>query len=141
MRPGGKVNLIAVVILGAVAYGIWWIITFSGIYLDNLDVKEAVAGAFNESNRKDDDKLAAAIFSKCNLSSLGTHEDDDGWDNVKTMGGLGLKNENVTIVRDEVANRISITVEYQRKVELKPFSKVRVVNFRVAKEGTIPAMN
>ena len=38
MRPIGKTNLIAIVVIGAVAYGIWRIFTFSGVYLDNLNV-------------------------------------------------------------------------------------------------------
>ena len=140
MRPSGKVNLIAVVILGAIAYGIWWVITFSGIYLDNIDVKDAVEGAFNESNRKDDPSTAGAITSKCNMSTLGDHEEDDGYGTIKTVGGLGLKEENVTIVRDDVAKRISIVVEYQRKVLLKPTSKVKYVKFRVVREGPIPKL-
>ena len=36
MRPSGKTNLIAVLVIGGVLYGIWWIVTFSGVYLDNL---------------------------------------------------------------------------------------------------------
>ena len=140
MRPSGKVNLIAVVILGAVAYGIWWVITFSGIYLDNIDVKDAVEGAYNLSNRQDDATIAGSIVGKTNLSTLGNHEEDDGYGTIKTVGGLGLKEENIVITRDEVAKRISIVVSYQRKVLLKPTSKVKFVKFRVAREGPIPAL-
>ncbi|MBS1151376.1 MAG: hypothetical protein H6Q89_3074 [Myxococcaceae bacterium] len=140
MRPSGKVNLIAVVILGAVAYGIWWVITFSGIYLDNIDVKDAVEGAYNLSNRQDDATIAGSIVGKTNLSTLGNHEEDDGYGTIKTVGGLGLKDENIVITRDEVAKRISIVVSYQRKVLLKPTSKVKFVKFRVAREGPIPAL-
>lgn len=140
MRPHGKVNLIAVVILGAIAYGIWWVITFSGVYLDNIDVKDAVEGAYNESNRKDDVTTAGTIIAKTNLSTLGNHEEDDGYGTITTKGGLGLKDENITVVRDEVLKRITITVQYQRKVELKPLKKVKFVKFRVVKDGPIPPL-
>ncbi len=140
MRPSGKVNLIAVVILGALAYGIWWVVTFAGVYLDNIDVKDAVEGAYNISNRQDDATMAGSIIGKTNLSTLGSHEQDDGYGTITTVGGLGLKDENITIVRDEVTKRISIVVEYQRKVNLKPMSKVKYVKFRVVKEGPIPPL-
>ena len=140
VRPSGKVNLIAVVILGALAYGIWWVITFSGIYLDNIDVKDAVEGAYNECNRRDDPSTAGAIMSKTNMGTLGNHEEDDGYGTIKTVGGLGLKEENITIVRDEATKRISIVVEYTRKVVLKPTSKLKYVKFRVVREGPIPKL-
>ena len=133
-------NLIAVVVLGALAYGIWWVVTFAPIYLDNIDVKDAVAGGFNESNRKDDISTSGAIRAKCNMSTLGDHEEDDGYGTIKTVGGLGIKEENVTILRDEVTKRISIVVEYERKVLLRPTSKVKFVKFRVVKEGPIPPL-
>lgn len=138
MRPSGKVNLIAVVILGAIAYGIWWVITFSAVYLDNIDVKEAVVSGFNVSGRSQDEAVAITILGICNAPSLGHHEEEDGYGTVKTVGGLGVKREDITIERDEVAKRISIVVEYQRKVLLKPLSKVKFVKFRVKKEGPIP---
>ncbi len=141
MRPSGKTNLIAVVVVGAVVYGIWWIVTFSGVYLDNLDVTDAVKGAYNESNRKDDETLTGIILSKCNASTLGVHEEDDGYGTIKEdVPGIGMKRENVSITRDEVRKTIRIAVEYQRKVKLKPTSKVKYVKFKVVKEGIIPLL-
>ncbi len=138
MRPSGKVNLIAVIILGAIAYGIWWVVTFSGVYLDNLEVQDAVVGAFNESTRKDDASTSGAIIHKCNLDTVGTHQEEDAEGVVKTVGGLGLKEENITVTRDEATKRIKIVVEYERRVVLRPLAKVKSVKFRVVKEGPSP---
>jgi hypothetical protein len=140
VRPSGKVNLIAVVILGALAYGIWWVITFSSVYLDNIDVKEAVDAGFNLSNRGDDVAILNAILAKTNASTLGIHDETDEFGVVTQVGGIGLKEENITVTRDEVLKKISITVEYQRKVFLKPSAKVKYVKFRVQKEGPIPPL-
>ncbi len=140
MRPSGKVNLLAVIILGGVAYGIWWIITFSGVYLDNLDVKDAVESGYNMSNRLTDLDVGNIIFQKVNSSTVGNHESDDGFGNITVKPGLGLKEENLIIVRDEVTKTIKITVEYKRKVALKPLSKIKWVPFRVVKEGPIPPL-
>ena len=138
MRPTGKINLIAVVILGAIAYGIWWVVTFSPIYLDNIDVKEAVESGFNLSARADDATVAQTIFAKVNNSKVGFHEEDDGYGTITTKPGLGLKEENLTILRDTVTGRISIVLDYQRKVLLKPLKKVKFVQFNVKREGPIP---
>lgn len=138
MRPSGKVNLLAVLILGAVAYGIWWIITFSGVYLDNIDVKDAVEAGYNVSNRMNDVDVSNVIFQKVNSSQVGNHEEDDGFGTITTKPGLGLKEENLTITRDDVAKTIKIVVEYKRKVVMKPMAKIKWVPFRVVREGPIP---
>lgn len=138
VRPSGKVNLIAVVILGAIAYGIWWIVTFSGVYLDNIDVKDAVEAGYNVSGRSNDVDLMGVIFQKTNSSQVGNHEEDDGYGNVSTVKGLGLKEDNIVITRDDVRKTIKIVVEYKRKVILKPSAKVKWVPFRVVREGPIP---
>lgn len=138
MRPSGKVNLLAVLILGAVAYGIWWIITFSGVYLDNIDVKDAVEAGYNVSNRMNDVDVSNVIFQKVNSSQVGNHEEDDGFGTITVKPGLGLKEENLTITRDDVSKTIKIVVEYKRKVVMKPMAKIKWVPFRVVREGPIP---
>ena len=140
MRPSGKANLLAVVILGAVAYGVWWVVTFSPVYLDNIDVKDAVESAYNLSNRQDDATISGSIIGKVNLSTLGDHEEDDGYGTIKTVGGLGFKDSNIVITRDDVLKRIQIVVEYKRRVLLRPSSKVKFVPFRIVREGPIPKL-
>jgi hypothetical protein len=138
VRPSGKINLIAVVLLGALAYGLWWVVMFSGVYLDNLDIKDAVNGAYNESSRASDGVLISKILSAANSSTLGEHDEDDGYGTIKSMPGLGLKAEDITIARDDVRKTIKIAVEYQRKVLLKPTKKVKWVKFKIVKEGLAP---
>jgi hypothetical protein len=138
VRPSGKINLIAVVILGGIAYGVWWVFTFSGIYLDNIDVKEAVESGYNMSPRATDEMIALEVMGKCNMEKLGHHEEDDGYGTITVKGGLGVKPENVQVLRDTVTGRIAIVVDYQRKVLMKPLSKVKIVKFHVKREGPIP---
>ncbi len=138
VRPSGKVNLIGLVILGAIGYGIWWVVTFSGVYLDNIDVRDAVEGAYNESGRKDDATLVMLMKNQLNLSTLGNHEETDEFGVTSEKGGLGLIDENFSVTRDEVTKRITIIIQYQRKVSLKPLKKFKMVPFRVMKEGPVP---
>ncbi|MHB8879138.1 MAG: hypothetical protein ACYC8T_36020, partial [Myxococcaceae bacterium] len=100
MRAHGRVNIVAVLLIAAVVGGLYWIIMFSSVYLDNLDIKEAVAAAYNGSGRNNDDTLRGIIKGKA--AQVGTHKDDDGYGTVTIQRGLGLKDEDITITRDEV---------------------------------------
>jgi hypothetical protein len=135
VRATGKVNLIAVVIVAAMAGAIYWTVMFSGVYLDNMDIKTEVVGAYNEAGRKLDPQLMARILDRAN--HVGTHKEDDGYGRIVEKKGLGLTDENVTIERDDVQKRILIRVEYDREVQLKPLQKIRRVHFNVSKEGPI----
>lgn len=138
LRPSGKFNPLSLLVIGGVAYGLWWMFTFVGVYLDNLDVKDGVNGAFNESPRSSDPVLISHILGKANASTTGEHEEEQPDGTIKVVPGIGLKEEDVTITRDDVASTIRIAVAYQRKVVLKPTTKVKFVQFSYVKEGPIP---
>ena len=141
MRPSGKTNLIALVVIAAVLYGIWWIVTFSTVYMDNWNVIDAVKGAYNDSGRKSDQGVLDAIIYSPSVNTCGFHDEDDGYGNIKKgIVGLGLKPENVTITRDDVRKTIRIVVEYERTLIQKPTDKVWRHKFRVVKEGLVPVM-
>lgn len=137
-RPKGKINFIGVLMLAGITYGIWWIVTYSTVYLDNLDVKNAVNTAFNQSPRSTDEAMRAGVIRALNFNSVGWHweENDDGLKQRKP--GLGLTDEQVEIERDEVNNTILVRVAYAREVELAPFDKLDTVKFVVEKQGKIP---
>ena len=138
MKPSGKTNLIAVVIVLAAVYGIWWIFTFVQVYLDNIDARDAVVSAYNESGRSGDEGVRLKILGKMNAPTLGWHEEDDGFGTIKRVDGIGVKVEDILVERDEVRKTVKITLQYQRKVLLKPTSKWKFVKFKVVKEGPVP---
>ena len=140
MRPTGKINLIAVVVLAAVLGGFWWLLNYAGVYLDNLDVRDAVKGAYNSAWHVPDHQLRFEILHKVNSSTVGWHEETDQYDRTERKKGLGLTDEDVTVERDEVTNTIKITASYKRKVYLWPWpgkDNVRWVNFTETKQGPI----
>ncbi|MBI3183087.1 MAG: hypothetical protein HYZ28_13195 [Myxococcales bacterium] len=139
MRPTGKVNYVTLALIVAALGGIYWVIFFAPVYLDNMDVKEAIEAAYNQSSQLGDDPLRKFVLDRVNSSQLGNHREDDGYGNVKVVGGLGIKPEQITIERNEVTRRIRIQVEYAREVVLKPTSRVRTVRFRPQKEAPFPA--
>lgn len=139
MKANGKVSLASLVLMAAVAGGIYSVIFIVPVYLDNLDVKEAVDAAFNMSGKANDDRLRIEIKEKVNKKTVGSHKEDDGYGNIKEVGGLGITDEQIVIERDMVHNTVRIVVDYEREVELKPTKKIRVISFHVEKEGIPPS--
>jgi hypothetical protein len=136
MRVHGRVNLIAVAIVAAVAAGIYWVVMFSTVYLENLDVRDVVAACYNESGRTTDEAIRARIEER--IGRVGTHKAEDGFGNVTVVRGLGLPPEQITVFRDQVRNTILIKVDYTQEVVLVPTKRIKVVHFVVAKEGPVP---
>jgi hypothetical protein len=138
VRPKGKINLIGVAMLAGITYAIWWIVTYSTVYLDNLDVRNAVNQAYNQSVRVTDGDMRSGLVRSLNFNSVGWHweENDDG-ERVRKPG-LGVPDEGIEIERDEVNNTILVRVTYEREVALLPFDKLDMVKFVVEKQGKIP---
>ena len=133
-HPSGKISFGGLVLLTLVAGGIYAGVMFVPFYVDNLDVKEAVAVAFNRSAQSsDDDALRALIIER--TSDLGNHWERDRFDRDILVPGLGLTPEQITIERSEVSGKIRIQVDYTRRVRLKPTKNVHTLRFRVVKEG------
>ena len=124
------------VMIAGVVTGIWAIIIFSTPFFDNMDLKDKVVGAYNESDRYPDADLKKLV--KSYSDAIGEHDQDDGYGNIRSAPGLGLTDDNITIERDDVARRIHFHLEYDRKVVLKPFGKAIYRHMMVDKEGPIP---
>jgi hypothetical protein len=139
VASAGKINLVSLALLGAVAAGIYWVFIFSPPYLDNLDVKEALNAAYNQAGRSTDAQLRAQIRAKLNDPKLGSHEQLDGFGNVRVVGGLGILDEQIVIERDEVSNWVQLRVEYEREIRLRPTERTHTLYFSPHKEGPLRA--
>ena len=114
----------------------WGAVTFSNVYLENLDMKTAIDSAFNQAGRTSDETILGRVVEAGN--HVGTHKADDGFGNLVEVKGLGLTADQVTIFRDEVRKTILIKVVYTQEVPLWPTKKIKVVRFVVTKEGPVP---
>ena len=135
MQPRGKVNLVALLLMGAIAAAIYSVIMFSGAYVDNFDVKTEVASLVNQANRLTDDQLRATLVSRMN--QIGTHYEEQFDGSWVEQPGLGVTNDNVQINRDTVAGIIVVRVDYGRLINLKPFGKWTTLNVSAQKEGPV----
>ncbi|MGA9526445.1 MAG: hypothetical protein WBV82_33660 [Myxococcaceae bacterium] len=133
-KPYGKIELGSLVLIAAIVGFVYSAWVFSTPVLDNLDVKEAIDMALNQSRRSDHD-LQRLILNR--LSRVGTHQAVDDFGNEVEEQGLGLTEENVYVERDEVAGTLLIRVSYDRVVQLKPSQHTYTLSFSPEKEGPI----
>jgi hypothetical protein len=126
-RPWGKINLIGLILVLAVVSGIYWLIFFSKAFLDNVDVKEQITGAYNSGTLLDD--VGIRRYLQQHTETVGEHQVTDGFGNVRTAPGLGLQDDDITIIRDDVTQTISIRVDYTRNIVLEPSKKVYALHF------------
>jgi hypothetical protein len=137
VRASGKISLSGLVFLAVVSGVVYGIALFAPLYVDNLDVKEAVLAAHNLANRvRNDGQLRLEIRNR--TMHTANHYEEDGYGGVKLVKGLGLKDEQIIIERNPVTQNLRIEVNYERQVQLKPTQRVKVVRFSVVREGPPP---
>lgn len=130
-------NLGTVAVLAALACAIYVAAKIGPLYVDNMDVKEAVEAAHNLSGRNTNDSvLRGEIRSR--TSRMGTHMETDSWGTERVVPGLGLTDDQITIERSPITDNVKIEVVYQREVELSLLNRVHVVELSVVKEGIPP---
>jgi hypothetical protein len=130
-------NLGTAAVLAAIASAIYVGAKVVPVYVDNLDVKEAVEAAFNLAGRnKNDSILRAEIRDR--TGRMGTHVETDTWGNDQIIPGLGLTDEQIVIERSRVTDNVRIEVTYQREVDLSLFNYVHVLEMSAVKEGIPP---
>jgi hypothetical protein len=137
VRDSGKVSLGTLVLLLLLGGAVYVAALYVPLWVDSLDVREAVAAAHNLSGHNLNDAVLRNEIRK-RTSEMGTHEETDTWGNTRTVPGLGLDDEQILIERDEVTGSVRIEVEWERVVTLKPTRREHTFHFRAVKEGIPP---
>ena len=135
MRATGAVNVVGLLLFAAIGTAIWLLVLFTPAYLDNLDVSEAVRGAFAEANRVPDSASIRRI-QEAGLR-IGTHVENDTFGNEVVRPGLRWTDDQITITRDEVRHYVEVRLDYDRDVLLWPLNKVHRLHFVNKKEGLL----
>ena len=130
-------NLGTLAVLAAIASAIYIAAKVVPLYVDNLDVKEAVEAAFNLAGRNNNDGLLRAEI-RDRTSRMGSHVETDNWGNDRVVPGLGLTDDQIVIERSRVTENVRIEVTYQRAVELSLFNYVHMLELSAIKEGIPP---
>ncbi|XXF81111.1 hypothetical protein P2318_15510 [Myxococcaceae bacterium GXIMD 01537] len=124
-------------LLSLIGGGLYAVVVVAPFYVDHLDMKEAVAAAFNLAGRNANDGLLRSEIRE-RTKHMGTHLERDSWNVERMVPGLGLTDEQITIERSSITGNVRIEVNYDREVEFKPFQYVRTFHFRAVQEGLPP---
>ncbi len=135
LRARGAVNLVTLFLLLALVaagYAAWLLVP---LYLDNLDMREAVTATFNRMGADPEDaRIRNYLVGRA--KGIGTHWETHSGERVEKPG-LGLTEEDVVIERDPAAQTGRVQVDYQREVRLWPTDAYKTLDFHVEKAGTL----
>jgi hypothetical protein len=136
VRNSGKVNPVSILVILAVAGALWWVFTFAQVYLDHMDVQDAISTGFNMvKNGEKEEQVHSVVLGQCNKPTLGWHWENNELGERKQAEGLGLTEENFKLERDEATLTFTISMDYTREVLMRPTDKWRTVHFHVEKHG------
>ena len=134
-RPRGAVNLVNLTLTVAfvsAVYGAW---IYIPLWLDDLDVREAVSAGWGQLNiEPSDQRIRDAVLSR--LRNVGSHWEDQDGKQVE-VPGLGLTAKDIDIDRDPQANTGRVAIDYTRSVKLKPFDRFYPVHFLAERSGVL----
>jgi hypothetical protein len=125
-----KLSTFIFLAVGAVA--VYSAILLAESFLDNYDVKQAVAVAHYGARQNGDEVLRAQILNG-SLRQVGSHWEQTADGSTREVSGLGLKEENILIQRDH--GNVLIRVNYQRRIRLTPSDQFITLSYNVEKDG------
>ena len=129
------VNLTLTVALVSGAYVAWMYIP---LWLDDLDVREALAAGVgqltNENAGRDGPAVQAMVSGR--LASVGTHWEVQNGAPVE-VPGLGIDPDDVQVERSKDGRSGKLTVDYVRTVRLKPTNQYWTVRFHTSREAHV----
>jgi hypothetical protein len=137
-RPRGAVNLVSLFLLAAVvsaAYLGWlWI----PLWLDDLDVREALAAGagqlVSENTALDVPGIQRMVAVK--LDRVGTHWEERDGQQVE-VPGLGIEAGDVQVQRGADGRTGTVSVDYDRTVKLRPLDRYWTLHFHTSREGVL----
>ena len=130
-------NLGNLVMLAAIVGAIYAAAKVVPLYVDNMDVQEAVDAAFNLAGRNTNDGLLRAEI-RDRTSRMGSHVATDTWGEDRVVPGLGLTDDQILIERSRITDNVRIEVTYQREVDFSLVGYVHMLELRAVKEGIPP---
>lgn len=142
MSRSGKVNPVSILLILALIGGGWWGYTYFPVYWDNLTVREAVDSAATVYLASEEEGVKGKLMQRLNMLTtagepVGWHFeiDEDGYE--VRVPGLGVTEDDITVEWDEANRTVTVQLEYDRVVELKPLDERRTVHFSVVKKLTL----
>ena len=137
-RPRGAVNLVNLTLTVTVVSGAYLGWLYVPLWLDDLDVREALAAGVGQLTSENLGMTEAAIQKTValRLAHVGYHwEEQDG--RQVQVPGLGLEADDVQIEHGADGRSGRLTVDYGRTVKLKPLERYWTVKFHTTREANV----
>ena len=131
-------NLVSLTLLVAVVAGAYLAWLYIPLWLDDLDVREALAAGVGQLTSENLGMTEAAIQKTVatRLANVGYHwEEQDG--RQVQVPGLGLEADDVQIERAPDGKSGRLTVDYARTVKLKPLEQYWTLRFHTSREAML----
>lgn len=134
MRRNGETNPVTWIVVLALAGAGFYGFHVGPVYMDNLEVKEAAAEAFNVYWNENEDSARAKLVSRLNQKNQSKHleVDENGVEAWKP--GLGIDPERVTFTEGGDGT-LTVRVNYDRVVIFSPLKKRKTFNVTAEKVG------
>jgi len=132
------VNLVSLTLLVAVVAGAYLAWLYIPLWLDDLDVREALAAGVGQLTSENLGMTEAAIQKTVanRLARVGYHwEEQDG--RQAQVPGLGIEADDVQIERGADGKSGRLSVDYARTVKLKPLEQYWTLRFHTSREATL----
>lgn len=137
VRQTGKTNIGMLLFLAVAAVIVFVAAKVVPVYVDHMDVVEAVDATFNLAGRNTNDGILRGEI-RSRTMRMGTHVETDSWGVDQVVPGLGLTDDQILIERSRVTENVKIEVAYEREVDFSPFGYKRTLVMRAVKEGIPP---
>jgi len=137
-RLRGAVNLVNLTLLVAVVSGSYLAWIYIPLWLDDLDVREALAAGAGQLTAENTALDAAGVQNLVaqRLSRVGSHWEEQDGKQVE-VPGLGLEPDDVQIERAADGKSGRVTVDYARTVRLKPLDRYWTLRFHTTREARL----
>lgn len=131
-------NLVSLTLLVAVVAGAYLAWLYIPLWLDDLDVREALAAGVGQLTSENLGMTEAAIQKTVanRLARVGYHwEEQDG--RQAQVPGLGIEADDVQIERGADGKSGRLSVDYVRTVKLKPLEQYWTLRFHTSREAML----
>ena len=131
-------NLVSLTLLAAAVSGAYLAWLCVPLWLDDLDVREALAAGagqlVSENTALDAPMIQKMVAAR--LAGVGNHWEERDGKQVE-MPGLGVDPADVQIERAADGKTGRVTLDYTRTVKLRPLNRFWTIQFHTSREGVL----
>jgi len=128
------VNVVNLTLTVAVVSGAYLAWIYIPLWLDDLDVREALAAGVGQLTSENlgmtEDAIQKGVAAR--LAHVGYH-----WEDQVQVPGLGVEPDDVQVERSKDGRSGKLTVDYSRTVRLKPLNQYWTLRFHTSREANL----